>query len=295
MKNLTIKQVAFFSVLFFGWAVVAGAGTINCNVTTQSQNDALTLAVSETLTTNVANVSGIGEVNEIDVFLTSIGGTYSNGADVIPSTSGMNGVVGTWTALGGSLYLPASRGNPTLSETVNGAGGYTSTNTNGTPPQIAGAGNAAFSEINFDTIGPAPSLGAAAAAVQPSSNSWYAATNLTGGWYTTFQNLILSNPDPTPGGTWGLTGAGGVPTGSGFNNTLIAAFYVSPSTTGMEFYTTDGNAFGNSNYGQFQFNYGGGRTDYVQVMPVPTPEPATLVLLGTALVGLLAYAWRKRR
>jgi hypothetical protein len=27
----------------------------------------------------------------------------------------------------------------------------------------------------------------------------------------------------------------------------------------------------------------------------PTPEPGVLVLLGTALAGLLAYAWRKRR
>jgi hypothetical protein len=193
--------------------------------------------------------------------------------------------------MGGSLYLPNTEGFPAWNETVNCAGGYTSTNTNGTPPQIAGAANAAYSEINFDTIGPAPGLGAAPAAPQPSGNSWYAATNLTGGWYTTYQNLYLMAPDPTPGGTWGLTGAGGVPTGYGFDNTLIAAFYVSPSTTGMEFYTTDGGAFGNGNYGQFQFNYGG--PVYVQIMP--NPEPATLVLLGTALVGLLAYAWRKRR
>jgi hypothetical protein len=29
-------------------------------------------------------------------------------------------------------------------------------------------------------------------------------------------------------------------------------------------------------------------------LPVPTPEPSTLVLFATALAGLLAYAWRKR-
>jgi hypothetical protein len=29
--------------------------------------------------------------------------------------------------------------------------------------------------------------------------------------------------------------------------------------------------------------------------PLPTPEPSTIVLLVTAVLGLLAYAWRKRR
>ena len=29
--------------------------------------------------------------------------------------------------------------------------------------------------------------------------------------------------------------------------------------------------------------------------PYATPEPGTLVLLATGLIGLLCYAWRKRR
>ena len=29
--------------------------------------------------------------------------------------------------------------------------------------------------------------------------------------------------------------------------------------------------------------------------PIVTPEPSSLLLIGTGLVGLLAYAWRKRR
>ena len=35
--------------------------------------------------------------------------------------------------------------------------------------------------------------------------------------------------------------------------------------------------------------------DNVSVTAVSSPEPSALVLLGSALLGLLAYAWRKRR
>jgi hypothetical protein len=48
--------------------------------------------------------------------------------------------------------------------------------------------------------------------------------------------------------------------------------------------------------------YWGGQTqiDYFRMIdgayaPVPTPEPATSVILITGVLGLLAYAWRKRR
>ena len=291
MKTLTIKQVAFFGVLFFGWALVAGAGPISINVATGSSQDSLQIGFSETLTQNVANVSGIGWVNEIDINLTSIGGTYLNGANVIPSTTGINNIEGTFTAVGGVLYLAASKGSPSLSLTVNGA-----SNSPTGAAQIGGAANAAYSEMDFDTIGPAPTLAAPGALVS-GSTAWWAATSLTGGWYTTFQNLNIMAPDPTPGGTWGVGGTPSVPTGYGFNNTLLAAFYVSPSTTAIKFYTDDGNPWNVNNstggYGLMGFNYGGGRTDYVSIMP--SPEPATIVLLATSLVGLLAYAWRKRR
>ncbi len=286
MKNLTIKQVAFFSVVFFGWALVAGAVDIPVSVTTSSAADALTLGISETLTTNVGTISGVGNVNEIDIRVTSIGGTYLGGTQTIPATTGINNIAGMWTFIGGSAYIPASRSAPALTQTVNGAG-------NPTPaPQIGGVANSAFSEINFDTIGPAPSL--AATGAMTANTAWYGAGTLAGGWYTTFQNCNINSTDATPGGTWGVSGTPAVPTGFGFDNTLLAAFYVSPSVTGVEFYTTDGNAFGGTGtYSQFGFNYGGGRTDYVQIKPVP--EPATMVLLAAGLAGLLAYAWRKHR
>ena len=61
----------------------------------------------------------------------------------------------------------------------------------------------------------------------------------------------------------------------------------------IPYYGTDGSTF--------EFN-GLANTDqyYVDNLVVatgtfPTPEPASAVLLVTALVGLLAYAWRKRR
>ena len=62
-----------------------------------------------------------------------------------------------------------------------------------------------------------------------------------------------------------------MPTGYGFDNTLLAAFYVSPQTTGIEFYTDNGKPWNVTNstggYGLMGFNYGGGQTDYVQIMP----------------------------
>ena len=265
-KQAVSSVVSFVSIpsFLFGWAVVAGAANIPVSVTTGSSTDNLVLGISETLTTNVASVAGIGEVNEIDVRLTSIGGTYYNGAEMIPSTAGMNGLYGTWYFQGGAAYIPASGSAPQLALTTDGAS--VSGNTT-TAPYSAGAANAPNSFVDVDTVAPAP--GETATGAMSASSSWYAATSLTGGYFTTWNNNNLFATDATPGGTWGL--GGGAPTGYGFDNTLIAAFYVSPATTGIEFYTDNGQPWNvthpTGSYGQFAFNYGGGATDYVEINP----------------------------
>jgi hypothetical protein len=135
-------------------------------------------------------------------------------------------------------------------------------------PSIGGgSANAPYSEVNYDTIGPAPGLTATGS--MTANAGWYAATSITGGYLTTWQNCNIMASDPTPGGTWGVSGSPAVPTGYGFDNTLLAAFYVSPSTSFAAFGTTDGGPFGNNNYGQFGFNYGGGSTDYVSFSALP--------------------------
>ena len=48
--------------------------------------------------------------------------------------------------------------------------------------------------------------------------------------------------------------------------------------------------FGMIKYGQY-----GSIGDNLSYTPAPTPEPSSLVLLTCGLIGLLAYAWRKRR
>jgi hypothetical protein len=74
----------------------------------------------------------------------------------------------------------------------------------------------------------------------------------------------------------------------------------------VEVATGIGAAMSLSGYPQFYFGDGAGTiggtvdVDYVRFTagawsPVASPEPATIILLVSGLVGLLAYAWRKRK
>ena len=139
MKNPTIKQVAFLSVVFFGWALVAGAGNIPVSVTTGSSTDSVVLGISGTLHEQRGQHLGGRRING-SVRITSIGGTYGDAPLRFPPPRGSTAS----TALGTSkapraAYIPASRNAPELALTTNGASVSGSITT---APAIGGAANA---------------------------------------------------------------------------------------------------------------------------------------------------------
>ena len=89
-----------------------GPGVNYMSVTTQSAADTLNLGISETLTTNVGQLPNGSWVNEIDVRLTSISGTYL-GTDTIPSDASVVGFAGKWSFPGGGAYLSSTSSSGT--------------------------------------------------------------------------------------------------------------------------------------------------------------------------------------
>jgi len=284
-----MKNLAIFCAVVFGCAAMAGASQIGlvtpCPVGAAA--DSVSIAFTETRLSDVATLNGV-QVDEIDINLASIGGTYLNGANVIPASTLINNIAGSFYFPGGACFLASTKanGNPAYAtETLNphfGAIGDIDY------PGYFNAAHDTFTSFNFPSTPSAPLFNAIGTGMGAGTYVTEATQIVFGGYCSNSLYEI---------GTTQQNGHTTVGDGN-FDNTLVASFYVTSSTKSVQFYTDDGNPWNVQNstggYSQMGFSYGGGRTSYVEIV-APTPEPATLALLASGLLGLLAYAWKKRR
>jgi len=203
-------------------------------------------------------------LDEIDIHLAGAAISPDSGVHSWNGGDGLQLLEGTFTAEGlsgpaGDIY-------------IGGTSAFTykaSTSNNGFSSQPAPS-----SYIQFDTVTsgfPGWTPFTSTGAVYPSfAGSWY--TNQSTG---PDARLYPSEPPANVGA---------------FDNTLLAKIFVT-TNDGLNFAGTPGwGGWGFANsvnlHGNFAIPAGGGPT---------TPEPSTLLLAASGLIGLLCYAWRKRR
>jgi hypothetical protein len=176
---------------------------------------------------------------------------------------------GTWSVLQGVGYMYVMSGAVPYSTTNGLALGddlYT-------PP-------APDSYVNYDAYWSASGF---ARTLKGDGNNKHV-TALRGGWLTTNNGVY----DPTQGFTPPDARLSNVPNTDpalfGMDTTLLARIYLSKDA-GVSFSGTAG--WGGWGFSDSANLHGG--------FSIPVPEPSMLFLAATGLVGLLCYAWRKRR
>jgi hypothetical protein len=181
----------------------------------------------------------------------------------LSGTTWLSSAEGSWTGVPfdglaqPSMYFAGVAGSATFKGNTKNQGGA-----GPNPPQTW---------VNFDSI----VSGAVMWNTRTGTSPLY--TVVGGSWFTTDNTLFLRPTDVTPPSSPELD--------DGNDETLIAKIYVQAG--GGVRYNGKFNAYNPTTHGN---------TTLTGVFNIPgVPEPSTLVLLATGLMGLLAYAWRKRR
>jgi hypothetical protein len=223
--------------------------------------NAYTIPVSVTagnISVGCSRYSYDGSYDEVDFYLTGMrGATAALGTD--GSQVRINIIQGRWTANPtGAFWVPSNASN-----TIQFQG--KSTNAYWEVPT--------YSTVNFDSyVGGATiwtnNAGGGGRGPQTSGNLY---NYFSGCWYTTDYNANLVHP------------ANPSYSGLGTDSTSLAALYVTKATPDV----------GLACDAQFGFTYNGGTVEWVHFATIP--EPGTLALLAGAAMGLVAYAWRKRK
>jgi hypothetical protein len=256
MKNSRIKQVAFFCVLVLGVASVANASVIQMTSTTYAGGLAAGWTQGFSFTAQINDT--VGYKPGFDLLQVVI-----NSMTDVAAGSNIVSVEGTWSITGSTFDCA----NPAYiadynsdNQTTFGISDFLSTNQGPTgATALSGYGQTPTTgPLCYVNLPPNGSV-----TFSENGGSGQAYTGFTGGWFTS--------------GT-GLTA------GSTLAKLLVPTGWTPTPQNGYQLMFQ----------GAIGFTYGGGNTQNAELVTT-TPEPATIVLLGTGLIGLLAYAWRKRK